>query len=217
MTYPTRHRVVHSTVELLNYAPPRVIILAALVRKVECEAIEQSVVALLDLARDFVEGAAHRVRVQHVIGDLRRHRLPVAFGRLFGQALANSLPSVDFEHRVIDPGRSVERDLTAAELAHLLDLLVVAADRGENRSEQGNILAAASALVEPNLNIGQHALAQVLDAVERMHMEAVAQFTGELADVFVYARYVDRDIGKIVTGRGEERRHQGEVVVLAGI
>src|SRR5258708_35478644 len=48
-----------------------------------------------------------------------------------------------------------------------------------------------------------------------MRMQAFAKFAGQPDDMFVRARDMNWNVREVVPGRGEEWRHQREIVVLA--
>src|SRR5580700_1985496 len=61
----------------------------------------------------------------------------------------------------------------------------------------------------------QHVVREVLGRVEGMRMETIACLARQPQDVLIESRDVDGNVGPVVMRRSEERRHQGEVVILA--
>ena len=90
-----------------------------------------------------VERRGDREYFEHVVGDFRVHLVPLAFGRVLGQTLARVGPAMGGEHRMVEAGRGVERNLSAGGFARLVDLFVVASGGGEHRGEDRHVLARA--------------------------------------------------------------------------
>ena len=172
-----------------------------MIRHVERYTIQQPIVTLLQLIPDIVPCAGHRIYIEHLVGDLIRHRGPFALGGLLVEAIRDRAPSMGLEHDAIGAGRGVKRNLLANLLAHLVLLFLVVPDDRECDCGNLEILAIASRLLESLLDMRKHEFAQVLGRVERMRMQAVALFAGQPQDMLIEARDVDRDVRPVVMRR----------------
>src|SRR5262249_60565556 len=114
------------------------------------------------------------------------------------------------------PRGRVEGDLLPSGLARVSALLLGVADDRERRRRVREVLTLAPGRHEAFVHGGLHVLAQVLRAVERMDVQAIADLAGDPAHQAIHARDVDRDLRMLDRPRVEERGHEIEAIELAG-
>src|SRR6267143_5299035 len=211
-----RSTVGESLVEVLNhFGQPRVVERRLSVGLVERRAVEQPRVALLESRRDVGVGADDGVRLEHFVRDELGHAFPVALHRLAVQLRNQVLPAVHGQHGLVGARGGVEGDLLLHRLLLLRDLRLGVADHHEARRHVGEVGARASGLCHALLDGRPHELAQVLRAVERVHVQAVADLAGHAAHRRVHARD-EHGHARMLDGAGvEERRHEVEAEELA--
>jgi hypothetical protein len=118
------------------------------------------------------------------------------------------------QHRLVRARGGVEGDLLAYGLASARLLLLGVADDHEPRRRIREVFARAGGGAQAFVHRRMNVLAQVLRAVEGVHVQAVADFTGHTAHVGVDAGDVDGDVRVGDRPRAEERGHEVETVEL---
>src|SRR5437867_3756269 len=198
-------------IELLDHArEARIVERGKLFGLIERGAVEEPRVALLEARRDRRVGADDRIGLEHLVADEIGHALPVALHGLAVQLGHEVLPAVRREHGLVGAGGRIEGDLLLHRLLLRGQLRFRIADDDERGRDVREVGARAPGLGHALLDRRPHDLAQVLRAVERVHVQAVADLAGDPAhgridagDVHGHARMLD--------GPGvEERRHEIE-------
>ena len=125
------------------------------------------------------------------------------------------LPTVGREHRLVGARRRVEGDLLLHRLAVSRQLVLGVAHDHEARGGVREVGARPTGGAEALVDGGLHVLAQILRAVERVHVQAVADLPRDPAHVLVHAGDEDGDLRMRDRSGVEERRHQIEAIELA--
>src|SRR5499433_240867 len=185
-----------------------------LIGLIERDAVEQARVALHHLVVELVVGRGDRVGVEHLVGDEIGHALPVALHALPVELSGEAAPAVHVEHGLIRAGGGVEGDLLLHHLRLRAPLLLRVAHDDEAGGGVGEVLAGPAGLLEPCLHRGMDDLAEILGAIERMHVHAVAELARDAAHVGIDRGDHDGDLRMLDGSRVEERRHDVEGVEL---
>src|SRR5919197_5121705 len=198
--------------ELLYQSGQARVVEPGLAGLVERRAVEEPRVALLELASDGRVRAGDGEGLDHLVGDQVGHARPVTLDGLPVERGREVLPAVGGEHGLIGARRRVEGDLLLDRAPALRELLLGVAEDDERRGDVGEALALPARRAEPLVDGGLDILAQILRAVERVDVQAVAYLARDPAHVPVHARDVHGNLGVRDGPRVEERRHQVEAV-----
>src|SRR5215467_5522976 len=185
-----------------------------LIGLIERDAVEQARVALHHLVVELVVGRGDRVGVEHLVGDEIGHGLPVALHALPVELSGEAAPAVHVEHGLIRARGGVEGDLLLHHLRLRASLLLRVAHDDEAGGGVGEVLAGPAGLLEPRLHRGMDDLAEILGAVEGMHVHAVAELARDAAHVGIDRGDHDGDLRMPDWSRVEEWRHDVEGVEL---
>src|SRR5438094_10210852 len=168
---------------------------------VERRAVEETRVAFLELPPDRRVRSGDGERLDHLVGDQVGHALPVPLDGLPVERGGEALPPVGGEHGLVGARRGVEGDLRLHRASVLRELLLVITDDHERRGGVDEVLALPASRMKPVVDGGLDVLAQVLRAVERVDMEAVAHLARDPAHVLVHAGDIHGD-PRVLAGSG---------------